>query len=205
MVKETKTTAFIKAPALESVKKIMHSAVRTSPFDPNPTLKEVFERWLKNPVNQIYIHGTKGNGKTTSLLWLYHHMIDLGLDVQYASARDLVDKAKECIQNHQNISQSLNRFMDTGCLILDDLGAEHRSDFFFCDVIYPLINHRLDRDPCMPFVLASNMNYESLIRWYAEKNPEQAERFVSRIMGKCIEIHLENPTFRTGVGTMRIS
>lgn len=183
----------------------MHSAVRTSPFPADETLKEVFERWLKNPNPQIYIHGIKGNGKTTSLLWLYHKMVDLGLDVQFASARDLVDRAKECMQNHTSIAHMLNRFMDAGCLILDDLGAEHRSDFFFCDVIYPLINHRLDRDPCMPFVLVSNMDYASLIRWYGEKNPDQAERFVSRLMHRCVEIDFDKPSFRSGVGTMKIT
>lgn len=197
-------TSFLKAVPFDSVKKTMHGAVRKTPYEPTPVLKKLFERWLKNPSKQLYIHGTPGNGKTTSLLWLYHHMVDLGLDVQYASARVLVDKAKECLVNHRSIPHMLNRFLDAGCLILDDLGAEYRSDFFFSDVIYPIINHRLDQEPCMPTLLASNLDYEALFRWYGEKNPDQAHRFISRIRHQCYELHLKAPTFRRGIGSLNI-
>jgi DNA replication protein DnaC len=186
------------------VKQILHDGVRRPAFRPDPQISETFELWLQKCKHGIYIHGLPGNGKTTSLLWLYHHMVDLGLDVQYTSARDLVDSARTCIGEGRNIQEMLNRFVDAGCLILDDIGAERMTEFTFFDVIFPLLSHRLDRDPVLPTVIASNLNFQGIINRYSRCDGDEASRFLSRIEGKCTEIILGKETYRVPVGSMLI-
>jgi DNA replication protein DnaC len=182
----------------------MHSAVRHPQFEPTENFKILVNQWLAHCSKQIYIYGIPGNGKTTAMLWLYHHMVTLGLDVQYVSARDLVDKARSCFTEGRSISQMMDRFVNCGCLLLDDLGAERLTDFTLFDVIYPLINHRLDRSPSLPTVIASNLNFPTLLAKYSEIDPEESRRLVSRIIGNCAPIGFNSQSHRIASPTMWI-
>lgn len=86
--------------------------------------------------------------------------------VNWADYSDIIRYAK-----FEDKSEKVNRMMNAGRLIIDDLGAEQKSEFSDT-ILYRVVNHRYDRNRYTAF--ASNLKIGEL---------KYSGRIVSRILG----------------------
>lgn len=123
--------------------------------------------------NLLFI-GRTGLGKTHISLAIANKLIDKGIDVIYTSAPSLFIKLeKERFSKDGNFSEMLDSVIGCDLLIIDDLGAEMRTQFTVSS-LYQIINERLNSK--RPMIINTNLSVTDI-----DKNYE--ERIASRIFG----------------------
>ena len=118
--------------------------------------------------------GRTGLGKTHLSLAIAGEVLKRGYGVIYVSAPALLQKLeKEYFSRTGGDTSSFDMLTDCDLLIIDDLGAEFRTQFSVSQ-IYNILNSRLLQHK--PVIISTNLSMQEL-----EKN--YSERFVSRING----------------------
>ncbi len=124
--------------------------------------------------NNIIFFGRTGLGKSHISLAVANTLIEKGYDVIYTSAPSLFIKLeKERFSKDGNYSDLLDRVIECDLLILDDLGAEMRTQFTI-SALYQIINERLNARK--PMMINTNLSVEEIDSCYEE-------RIASRIYG----------------------
>ncbi len=124
--------------------------------------------------NNIIFFGRTGIGKTHISLATANALIEKGYDVIYISAPSLFIKLeKERFSKDGNYSELLDRVIECDLLIIDDLGAEMRTQFTI-SALYQIVNERLNARK--PMMINTNLSVEEIDSCYEE-------RIASRIYG----------------------
>jgi len=119
--------------------------------------------------------GPTGVGKTHLSLAVAGAVLEQGHTVIYGSAQNLLTRLyRERFARFGEQSDETERaLLECGLLILDDLGAEHATEFTR-SCVYNIVNTRMMASK--PVIISTNFNT-------AQLNGEYGERVTSRIMG----------------------
>lgn len=113
----------------------------------------------------LLITGLTGLGKTHLSLSIANELIQRGYSVMYNSAPDILSELER-----ESFGRSTNDIMPliTSCdlLILDDLGAEYKSDRVLT-FLYEILNTRLNR--LLPTIVNTNLNVEEIASRYPDR------------------------------------
>ena len=147
----------------------------------------------------LYLCGDVGLGKThlgiSILNRLKREKITGGLYVTYA---DLLQTMRNRMDSGKR-EELENLVYNAPFLVLDDLGAEHVTDWV-AEQLFRMINHRwMYRDELVTIV-TSNLKPDALIRRIASKTGSSADgqRIVSRICEMCRLIEVQGDDYRMG-------
>ena len=145
-------------------------------------IRQLFET-MKNTRKGIYIHGAVGTGKTHIAYALYRNALqksnfyanfwnttELLRDIRLDMSRDNYDKHRA--------EADLMEY--TGILFLDDIGAEHNSDWA-TETFYMVINKRYNYR--LPMIFTSNLTVKEL-------SSHLDDRTASRIVETCDIVEL---------------
>lgn len=134
--------------------------------DPNEQkLIDYYQNSIKN--NQLiglYLYGGAGIGKTFKTISYCNDMvIRNNRTVSYVFLPELVRTMKENF-SYDNLDNKaiINKCCQSDILVLDDVGAEYTSSWFYYNVILIILNYRCENDK--PVIAISNFCFEDLIK-----------------------------------------
>lgn len=140
--------------------------------------------------SSVYLHGTKGTGKTMLASIATNEMIRRGKIVLFSSVPDLMADIRGSFKAG-NTDEIINSIKDAPILVLDDLGAERATEWVG-EQLFAIINARYAGRK--KTVITSNYAPDELAAHFADKT--QGERIVSRIYGMCARVKISGKDWR---------
>lgn len=130
------------------------------------------EEFSKNPSGNLLFLGKTGLGKTHLSIAIANELLKKGEDVFYISAPTLFARIEK-ERFTENADETLSSAVSAGLLIIDDLGAEMKSNMTVSS-LYRILNERLQNG--RPTIINSNLSVPEISSVYDE-------RIASRIFG----------------------
>lgn len=144
----------------------------------NAVVLEGVNNFIHMPIsNWVYLYGGLGAGKTMLAELVKTHFRGLALYLSMADFNDWVFRAT----HDQNLSELIDVVSNAEVLILDDVGAEYPSTFFYSS-LYAVINRRYAKKHKAPTFFTSNFAYKQL----AESSKVEIRRIADRIFDKSL-------------------
>jgi DNA replication protein DnaC len=122
----------------------------------------------------LWLAGGYGTGKTALAMVVSKAAIDVGRTVAIYSCPRLLSVIRESIDSG-GVLEFLDRLTAADLLQIDDLGAEHRTDWVI-EQLYSIINARYEEQRAT--LVTSNLDRDELAE-------QLGERIVSRLEGSC--------------------
>ena len=161
----------------------------------NAKLSEAMKNYVKNFTDfkkdgkGLLLYGTVGTGKTYYAACIANSLIDQGYSVLMTNFARLTNQIQGRFEDKQEFIDSINKYT---LLIIDDLGAERKSDFMQ-EMVFNIIDSRYRSG--LPFIITTNLTAEEI------KKPQEIcySRIYDRVLERCFPIEV------TGVSRRRQS
>lgn len=163
-------------------------------FENDDNLNEKLTNAMKNYVNNfeyfkngnnsysgLLLYGEPGRGKTFAACEVANALIDKGYFVLVTNFARLANTIQGLSSDKQVFIDSLNKYE---LIIIDDLGAERKSDFMQ-EMVYNIIDNRYRAG--LPMIITTNLSIDEI------KTPNNIgyERIYDRILEKCFPIEVK--------------
>lgn len=156
-------------------------------FDAMRLYAETFQEYLnkENGLNGLLLYGGVGTGKSFYAACIANRVIDLGYRARMTNFSQLSDH----LQGTWEKDDFIRDLMRYQLLILDDLGAERKSDFMQ-DMVFKVIDARC-RDG-KPMIITTNLTPDEL----SKANGVCQNRIYDRIFERCLPTAVEGMSRR---------
>lgn len=149
-------------------------------------LSEAMQNYVKNFTDfrksgkGLLLYGTVGTGKTYYAACIANSLIDEGYKVLMTNFASLTNKIQGMFEGKQDFINDLNRY---SLLILDDLGAERKSEFMQ-EMVFNIIDSRYRSG--LPFIITTNLTMDEI------KKPQDVgySRIYDRILERCFPVEV---------------
>lgn len=140
--------------------------------------------WFEHPNRGFFFHGPLGSGKSHLAMAILNHFAKQQKRVAFVSVPELARIHFSSYQSDESAEARLNQLARCELLVLDDVGAETYSAYFRDDVLFNLLNQRMNEHRLTLFT--SNHTFESLLNHYrhspkGDDEPIKAARVLERI------------------------
>ena len=158
----------------------------------NAKLSEAMKNYVKNFTEfkkdgkGLLLYGTVGTGKTYFAACIANSLIDAGYAVLMTNFARLTNQIQGMFDGKQEFIDSLNRYT---LLIIDDLGAERKSEFMQ-EMVFNIIDSRYRSG--LPFIITTNLTADEI------KKPQDVgySRIYDRILERCHPVNVEGVSRR---------
>lgn len=170
----------------------MHSWTFENDDGKNPKMTEVMKNYVEHfsefrrDGKGLILYGSVGTGKTYYAACIGNALIDRDYTVLMTNFATLVNKLQGMFEGKQEYIASLNRY---SLLIIDDLGAERKSEFMQ-EQIFNIIDARYRSG--LPMIITTNLSAEEL------KKPQEVAyaRIYDRILERCHPVKVDGGSRR---------
>lgn len=138
----------------------------------------------------LLLYGTVGTGKSHMAACIANALIDEGYKIRMTNFAEMVNILQSSFEGRQEYINSLNRF---SLLILDDLGAERKSDYMQ-EQVFNIIDARCRSG--LPMIITSNLTMTEL----TEPTEIGFARIYDRILERCHPIEVTGTSRRIDKG-----
>jgi len=125
----------------------------------------------------LWLWGDVGTGKTTLAMLVSQAALEAGRSVVIHSLPRLLNLIRGAIESEAGMVGFLERLTAVDLLHIDDLGAEHTTDWVL-EQLYSIVNTRYEDERAM--IVTTNLKFEELME-------QLGERTVSRLVAICGE------------------
>ena len=141
---------------------------------------------LKKQGKGLLLSGTVGTGKTYYAACIANALIDKGYRVKMTNFASLTNIIQGKFEGKQEFINSLNGYQ---LLIIDDLGAERKSEFMQ-EMVFNIIDSRYRAG--LPFIITTNLTLDEI------KKPQSIEysRIYDRILERCFPVQVNGASRR---------
>ena len=164
-----------------------------------------FSKFIREPASHeygFYLYGEMGIGKTFILKRFAKMLAEKGCEVGFVNVSTLANKIKTTFSSDSKTEQAtlVKQLEEVDYLFLDDIGAEKISPWFRDEILFNILNERMERRRITFF--SSNFSINDLQKKQAinEKNNsrsyDKAKRLVSRIRALSKEFNIEGKNKR---------
>lgn len=152
----------------------------------NEKISDAMKRYIDNFAEfrkdgkGLLLHGDVGTGKTYYAACIANALIDSGYTVFMTNFARLTNKINGMFEGKQEYIDSLNRYT---LLIIDDLGAERKSEFMQ-EQVFNIIDARYRSG--LPFIITTNLTTDEI------KKPQDIgySRIYDRILERCFPVQV---------------
>lgn len=133
----------------------------------------------------LYIAGDLGVGKTYLCAALANSLVKNGERVAFVKVSNFFNEMKSYINNKNDLmDKNINALMKSTYLFLDDIGSEAVSEFVRDDILFRVLDYRLENK--LVTIFTSNLNKDELLKHYTydrkdNSNLMNAKRLMERI------------------------
>ena len=149
----------------------------------NPETKLIVQHYLANPTHSLFLYGAVGVGKTWAACAIANELLKKGKALRFQPVNELLLELRDSF-TQEGVSEKavLQPFLETGFLILDELGdlaasRDRTASAFAASRILTLLEIRSRKG--RPTIITSNLSLEELERWSDDP------RISSRVVGMC--------------------
>ena len=141
---------------------------------------------FKKESKGLLLYGTVGTGKTYYAACIANRLIDHGYPVLMTNFARLTNQIQGTFEGKQEFIDSLNNYT---LLIIDDLGAERKSEFMQ-EMVFNIIDSRYRSG--LPFIITTNLTADEI------KKPQDVsyQRIYDRILERCFPIEVSGVSRR---------
>lgn len=134
----------------------------------------------------LLLYGTVGTGKTYYAACIANKLIDNGRKVYMTNFARLTNQIQAKFEGRQEFIDSLNDF---DLLIIDDLGAERKSEYMQ-ETVFSIIDSRYRAG--LPFIITTNLTADEI------KKPQEVsfQRIYDRILERCFPVEVTGASRR---------
>lgn len=134
----------------------------------------------------LLLYGPVGTGKTFAACEVANALIDQGIPCLVTNFARLSNIIQGMYDDRQNYIDGLSRYQ---LLVIDDLGAERKSDYML-EVVFSIIDARYSSG--LPMIITTNLTIEQI------KSPENVNysRIYDRIIERCFPIEVTGKSRR---------
>lgn len=158
----------------------------------NEKLSDAMQNYVKNFTEfrkdgkGLLLHGTVGTGKTYFAACIANALIDNGYSALMTNFARLTNQIQGMFDGKQEYIDSLNKYT---LLILDDLGAERKSEFMQ-EMVFNIIDARYRSG--LPFIITTNLTTDEI------KKPQEIgySRIYDRILERCFPVEVSGTSRR---------
>lgn len=152
----------------------------------NPKMTQAMKNYVehfdtfKEEGRGLMLFGTTGTGKTYLAACAANALINKGIPCLVTNIKRIKNELQDRFEGRQRYLDNLNSFP---LLVLDDLGAESKTDYVQ-DIVYEVIDSRYRAN--LPIIITTNLTREELL------NPEsiKQQRIYSRLFEMCTPIEV---------------
>lgn len=119
-----------------------------------------YERAARHGWSALLVFGPTGTGKTELAMALLRDLTYRGIEVTAATIADVVASLRP------GGDGDVESLIDTGCLFLDDVGAEKKSEFTTAQ-LFAVVNGRYERQ--LPTIITTNLTPAAIARHVGER------------------------------------
>ena len=135
----------------------------------------------------LYISGDLGVGKTYLCTALANSLVKKGKKVAFVKVSNFFNEMRSAIgTNPELIDKNINTLKKAEYLFLDDIGAESVSEFIRDDILFRILDHRLENS--LITVFTSNLNKSDLLKHYQYDRKEKANLMNAKRLLERIDI-----------------
>lgn len=133
----------------------------------------------------LYIVGDLGLGKTYLCVALSNSLVKNGEKVAFVKVSNFFNEMKSYIGNRNELLDiNINKLLKADYLFLDDIGSEAVSEFVRDDILFRVLDYRLENK--LTTIFTSNLNKDDLMKHYTydrkdNSNMMNAKRLMERI------------------------
>lgn len=129
-------------------------------------LFDLITNWIQEPTEKgLYLHGSPGSGKTYLLSALANACAKSNKTVAFVHVPSLISKAKTYFDSLSAMDKMITSIKHADVAIFDDIGAESVTSWSRDELLFPILNYRLDFKKSTWF--SSNETLETLKQHYA--------------------------------------
>lgn len=158
----------------------------------NPKLSNAMMRYAENfsefraESKGLLLYGSVGTGKTYFAACIANRLIDNGYSVLMTNFARLTNQIQGMFEGKQEFIDSLNKYT---LLIIDDLGAERKSEFMQ-ETVFNIIDSRYRSG--LPFIITTNLTPEEI------KSPNEVNfaRIYDRVLERCFPVEISGQSRR---------
>lgn len=156
---------------------------------------------LEKPIGKgIYLHGSIGCGKTHLMACLANDYARFVGSVSFVRMSELLVELKSLFDDQESYNRLMNGLLTSKLLVLDDLGAENVTPWGRDEILFNLLNHRMENELLTCFT--SNLDLDDLKQIYLNQqygvvDENKVERLMERIKTLATPIFMYGPSRRT--------
>ena len=141
----------------------------------------------------LYVSGDVGVGKTYLCSALANSLVKKGKKVAYVKATDFFNEMRSYVGTYSDIIyRTISSLKNVEYLFIDDLGTEAVSDFVRDDILFRILDHRMENKLITIFI--SNLNKSDLLKHYQYDRKEKANLMNAKRLMERIDILSEDIT-----------
>ena len=135
----------------------------------------------------LYICGDLGVGKTYLCVALANSLVKKGKKVAFVKVSNFFNEMKSFFGNSSEmIDRNINILKKAEVLFLDDIGSEAVSEFVRDDILFRVLDYRLENR--LMTIFTSNLNKEELLKHYQYDRKEKSNLMNARRLMERIDI-----------------
>ncbi len=131
-----------------------------------------FNEVREKELNSFYLYGSPGRGKTHLAAGVANELLKQGVPCVYVKTGELLSAIRENFKNGDK-EAVITPLKEVDLLILDDLGAEEKQEWFIADV-FRIFDWRLEM--LLPVIITSNLTVDEVAERYGERIAERIKR-----------------------------
>jgi DNA replication protein DnaC len=176
--------------SLDYYSKTYSKSINASPYDYMSKIKERMTRYASQfdmETRNLLFYGSPGTGKTFMSTCIANALLKKNYELLYFTADQLINQIRSKVGGPENTLEEFQEYVaSVDLLILDDMGAEHFTEFGEKQ-LYQVINRRLLGNKRM--IISTNLTLDEIRITYTE-------RLSSRLLGSFATIHFVGDDIR---------
>lgn len=135
----------------------------------------------------LYVYGDLGTGKTYLCTALANSLVLKGKKVAFVKVSNFFNEMKSYFgKDSEMIDKNINKLKKAEYLFLDDIGSEAVSEFVRDDILFRVLDYRLENK--LVTIFTSNLSKEELLKHYQYDRKEKSNLMNARRLMERIDI-----------------